>query len=50
MSQRIGIIVGSLRENSFNQMIANSIPELVDSAEFEYISIANLPLYKSLQV
>src|SRR6476620_10241006 len=43
--KRIGIIVGSLRENSFNQMIANTIPELVDSAEYEYISIANLPLY-----
>ncbi|NQX63644.1 NADPH-dependent FMN reductase [Paenibacillus qinlingensis] len=47
MSKRIGIIVGSLRENSFNQMIANSIPELVDSAEFEYISIADLPLYNA---
>ena len=45
MSKRIGIIVGSLRENSFNRMIANTIPELVDSAEYEYISIANLPLY-----
>jgi chromate reductase len=47
MSKRIGIIVGSLRESSFNQMIANSIPELVDSAEYEYISIANLPLYNA---
>jgi chromate reductase len=47
MSKRIGIIVGSLRESSFNQMIANSIPELVDSAEYEFISIANLPLYNA---
>ncbi|MBA2937110.1 NAD(P)H-dependent oxidoreductase [Paenibacillus sp. CGMCC 1.16610] len=47
MSIRIGIIVGSLRENSFNQMIANSIPELVDSVEYENISIANLPLYNA---
>jgi chromate reductase len=47
MSKRIGIIVGSLRENSFNKMIANSIPELVDSAEYEHISIADLPLYNS---
>lgn len=47
MSKRIGIIVGSLRENSFNQMIANTIPELVDSAEYENISIANLPLYNA---
>ena len=39
MSKRIGIIVGSLREKSFNRMIANTIPELVDSAEYEYISI-----------
>ena len=28
-------------------MIANTIPELVDSAEYEYISIANLPLYNA---
>ncbi|MZQ83037.1 NAD(P)H-dependent oxidoreductase [Paenibacillus sp. 5J-6] len=47
MSKRIGIIVGSLRENSFNQMIANTIPELVDTAEYEYVSIANLPLYNA---
>lgn len=47
MSKKIGIIVGSLRENSFNRMIANTIPELVDSAEYEYISIANLPLYNA---
>ena len=33
MSKKIGIIVGSLRENSFNQMIANTITELVDSAD-----------------
>ncbi|OAS14813.1 NADPH-dependent FMN reductase [Paenibacillus oryzisoli] len=47
MSKRIGIIVGSLRENSFNQMIANTIPELLDSAQYELISIANLPLYNA---
>jgi chromate reductase len=47
MSKRIGIIVGSLRENSYNQMIANTIPELVDSAEYKFISIANLPLYNA---
>ncbi|MBB6674649.1 NADPH-dependent FMN reductase [Cohnella nanjingensis] len=45
--KRIGIIVGSLRGNSFNQMIANTIPELVDSAKYEYISIGNLPLYNA---
>lgn len=28
-------------------MIANTIPELVDSAKYEYISIANLPLYNA---
>lgn len=47
MSKRIGIIVGSLRKNSYNQMIANTIPGLVDSAEYEFISIANLPLYNA---
>nr|WP_246309962.1 NAD(P)H-dependent oxidoreductase [Paenibacillus frigoriresistens] len=45
--KRIGIIVGSLRGNSVNQMIANTIPELVDSAKYEYISIENLPLYNA---
>ncbi len=28
-------------------MIANTIPELVDSAKYEYISIGNLPLYNA---
>lgn len=45
--KRIGIIVGSLREHSFNRMIANTIPELVDSAKYENISIENLPLYNA---
>lgn len=47
MSKKIGIIVGSLREHSFNRMIANTIPDLVDSAQYELISIANLPLYNA---
>ncbi|AJY74679.1 NADPH-dependent FMN reductase [Paenibacillus beijingensis] len=45
MTKKIGIIVGSLRENSFNRMIAETIPELEPSVEYELISLAELPLY-----
>jgi chromate reductase len=45
MAKKIGIIVGSLREHSFNRMVARTIPELEDSADYEFISIAELPLF-----
>ncbi|MDF2959663.1 MAG: NADPH-dependent reductase [Paenibacillus sp.] len=45
MMRKIGLLVGSLRENSFNRMIAATIPDLEDSVEYEHISIAELPLY-----
>ncbi|MFC5651994.1 NADPH-dependent FMN reductase [Paenibacillus solisilvae] len=45
MTKKIGLIVGSLREHSFNRMIAEAIPELEASVEYEQISIAELPLY-----
>lgn len=44
-TKKVGLIVGSLRENSFNRMIAAAIPELDDSIVYESISIADLPLY-----
>ncbi|GKU80106.1 NADPH-dependent FMN reductase [Paenibacillus sp. L3-i20] len=47
MTKKIGLIVGSLRENSFNRMIANTIPELVDNADYEHISLGELPLYNA---
>ncbi|CAM3282942.1 NADPH-dependent FMN reductase [Paenibacillus lupini] len=47
MTKKIGLIVGSLRELSYNGMIANTIPELVTAAEYEHISIAELPLYNA---
>lgn len=43
--KKIGIIVGSLREQSFNRIIAEAIPELAPAAEYEFISIDELPLY-----
>ncbi|MBD2871915.1 NADPH-dependent FMN reductase [Paenibacillus arenilitoris] len=43
--KKIGIIVGSLREQSFNRIVAEAIPELAPGAEYAFISIAELPLY-----
>ncbi|MFC3803260.1 NADPH-dependent FMN reductase [Cohnella sp. GCM10012308] len=47
--KKIGIIVGSLREQSYNRMIAATVPELglEEEAAYEYISIADLPLYNA---
>ncbi len=45
MTKQIGVIVGSLREKSFNRMIAGTIPELEQTAQYTPISIAELPLY-----
>lgn len=42
---KIGIIVGSLRADSYNRIVAAAIPELEPSAEYEWISIAELPLF-----
>ncbi|NBD23747.1 NADPH-dependent FMN reductase [Paenibacillus glycinis] len=44
-TKKVGLIVGSLREHSFNRMIAAAIPELEESIAFESISLAELPLY-----
>ena len=43
---KIGIVVGSLREESFSKRIANNVAELFpDSCTTEMIEIGNLPLY-----
>ncbi|WP_028596497.1 NADPH-dependent FMN reductase [Paenibacillus assamensis] len=45
MSKKIGLICGSLRKNSYNRMIANTIADLNLSATFHCIELGNLPLY-----
>lgn len=43
---KVGIVVGSIRENSFSQQLANNLVELFpEGYETEFIEIANLPLY-----
>ncbi|WP_062072537.1 NADPH-dependent FMN reductase [Demequina sediminicola] len=44
---RIGIIVGSIAQNSINRTVANVLPSLVadTEVEFEFIDISALPLY-----
>ncbi len=43
--KKVGIIVGSLREASFNRAIANTIRDLDVEMEFEMIEIKNLPFF-----
>ncbi|MBB3111565.1 chromate reductase [Paenibacillus phyllosphaerae] len=47
MTMKIGILVGSLRAHSYNRMVANTIPDLVPTAQFEHIAIGELPFYNS---
>lgn len=44
---RIGIIVGSIAEDSINRKVANVLPSLSDAAdvEFEFLDFADLPIY-----
>src|SRR5690625_2400734 len=43
---KVGIVVGSIRENSFSQQLANNLVELFPEGYVtEFIEIANLPLY-----
>lgn len=43
---KIGIVVGSIRKNSFSEQLANNLVELFPAGyETEFIEIANLPLY-----
>lgn len=43
---KIGVVVGSIRENSFSQQWADNIVTLYpDGTEIEFLKIADLPLY-----
>lgn len=43
---KVGIVVGSIRKNSFSEQLARNIVELFPSGyEAEFVEIANLPLY-----
>ena len=43
---KVGIVVGSIRKNSFSEQLANNLVELFPAGyEAEFIEIANLPLY-----
>lgn len=43
---KVGIVVGSIRKNSFSEQLANNIVELFpEGFKAEFIEIANLPLY-----
>lgn len=46
MSKNIGILIGSLRKDSFNRKIAENLVELFNrDYSYEFIDIADLPLY-----
>lgn len=43
---KVGIVVGSIRKNSFSGQLANNVVQLFpEGYEAEFIEIANLPLY-----
>jgi len=43
---KVGIVVGSIRKNSFSEQLANNLVELFpEGYETEFVEIANLPLY-----
>ena len=44
--KKVGIIVGSLRKNSYSGMVAHALAELLKKeVEVEFLEIADLPLY-----
>ncbi|MFP3124152.1 NAD(P)H-dependent oxidoreductase [Ectobacillus funiculus] len=45
MPKTIGLICGSLRENSYNRIIAQSLTDMSDAAQFRWIEINELPLF-----
>ncbi|WP_057913763.1 NADPH-dependent FMN reductase [Peribacillus muralis] len=45
MTNTIGLICGSLRRNSYNRIIAQSLAEMVDAYQFRWIDINDLPLF-----
>lgn len=43
---KVGVVLGSIRKNSFSQQLAQNIVDLLpEGYEAEFIDIANLPLY-----
>src|SRR5690625_8000251 len=43
---KVGIVVGSIRKNSFSEQLAKNLAELFpEGYETEFVEIANLPLY-----
>lgn len=46
MSKKIGVLIGSLRKESFNRKVANTLIKLAPKTlGFEVIEMGNLPLY-----
>ncbi|WP_138751408.1 NADPH-dependent FMN reductase [Paenibacillus sinopodophylli] len=45
MSKKIGLIVGSLRKDSYNRMVAQKLAELDASVSFQWIELKDLPLF-----
>jgi chromate reductase, NAD(P)H dehydrogenase (quinone) len=45
MTKTIGLICGSLRENSYNRIVAQSLTDMDESAQFCWIELSNLPLF-----
>ncbi|MGG4147301.1 NADPH-dependent FMN reductase [Paenibacillus algorifonticola] len=45
MAKTIGLIVGSLRKNSYNRMVAQTLSELDASIVFKWIELKELPLF-----
>ncbi|MFL6562457.1 MAG: NAD(P)H-dependent oxidoreductase, partial [Bacillus sp. (in: firmicutes)] len=42
MTKTIGLICGSLRENSYNRIVAQSLTDMDESAQFCWIELSNL--------
>ena len=45
MTRTIVLICGSLRENSYNRIIAQRLTDMVVSYQFRWIEINDLPLF-----
>ena len=43
--KQIGIICGSLRENSYNRIIGENLAKMDETVSFSFISIGDLPLF-----
>ncbi|MGZ9793015.1 NADPH-dependent FMN reductase [Bacillus atrophaeus] len=45
MTKTIGLICGSLRKDSYNRIVAQSLMDMDDSIQFRWIEINELPLF-----